>query len=363
MTRRRPGFVALALLLGALAALGAAELALRAREGARPSAAVLVPSALPGLVFENRPGIKVELDFVVLKGTSSFEVRRGFYGINALGFRDYKYGREALARPDLVFCLGDSTTFGLGVDFESTYPKQLETMLRKERGRSAFVVNAGVPGYELHQYRANLSRLLGMSKPRAVVVGIFMNDNVPPTPLAGFWFKLKQVSVLAAKWEWWRMSLGRVFGPSESRFMAALRLSLDPESASAIARQISLFGESRFSALELLQTLNDTALWESQLEHLKAMAREAKAAGASTSVLVFPVRHQLLFGYRHPEPQRSILEFCRRHDIPAADLTPVFRREIARGRILYNNPGDGAHFNAYGHELAAREALKLLSRK
>ncbi|MCB9477455.1 MAG: SGNH/GDSL hydrolase family protein [Deltaproteobacteria bacterium] len=51
-----------------------------------------------------------------------------------------------------VLCLGDSSTFGLGLPVKDTYPFQLQHLLRK-RAVDAQVVNLGVPGYTVVQIR------------------------------------------------------------------------------------------------------------------------------------------------------------------------------------------------------------------
>jgi lysophospholipase L1-like esterase len=75
-----------------------------------------------------------------------------------------------------VLALGDSTTFGLGVNDEETWPAVLERMLREKTGRDVQVLNAGVPGYSAFQGLRYL-REQGLSVHPDLVVATFgFND-------------------------------------------------------------------------------------------------------------------------------------------------------------------------------------------
>jgi hypothetical protein len=53
-------------------------------------------------------------------------------------------------------------------------------------------------------------------------------------------------------------------------------------------------------------------------------------------------------------------EFCAKEKIPFLDLTPALEQSAAAGRGVYFS--DDAHWNAVGHEIAAQELAKFLSR-
>ena len=68
---------------------------------------------------------------------------------NSRGHRD----REVRRRQDAlrILVLGDSVTFGFGVEGAETFAKRLESILRGSLGRPVDVINAGVWGYNLIQ--------------------------------------------------------------------------------------------------------------------------------------------------------------------------------------------------------------------
>ena len=54
-------------------------------------------------------------------------------------------------------------------------------------------------------------------------------------------------------------------------------------------------------------------------------------------------------------------DFCSIARIPFLDLTPALEQEAAAGRAVYF--ADDAHWNAAGHEIAARELAKFLAQE
>jgi hypothetical protein len=66
------------------------------------------------------------------------------YQINSQGIRASEdWILENETNPNIIFAIGDSFTFGLGVNEGFAYPQVLDNLL----GNSASVVNLGVPGF------------------------------------------------------------------------------------------------------------------------------------------------------------------------------------------------------------------------
>jgi lysophospholipase L1-like esterase len=82
----------------------------------------------------------------------------------------------------VVLCVGDSHTFGVGVEPQQAYPVQVEQVLRRH-GVRARVINAGAPGRNSGQLREVLPPMLAHYRPRIVIVWIGANDQwVPLVP-------------------------------------------------------------------------------------------------------------------------------------------------------------------------------------
>lgn len=77
-----------------------------------------------------------------------------------------------------IFCLGDSFTYGLGVETAYTYPKQLETLLNNSKLSKRFkVFNLAVPGSNSSQHLKYLDGILKKYKrPDLIIVLTGAND-------------------------------------------------------------------------------------------------------------------------------------------------------------------------------------------
>lgn len=149
------------------------------KEGEKPSikdaaGRISQGSKNPRIVHELIPGAESLFD--------GFHVRLPLthIRINSHGFRDLE---RPVERPPEVFriaVLGDSFTFGIGVEIEDTFPKVIERMLAKEASpdRRYEVLNMGVFGFntadEVEYY---LDRGEAFS-PNVVVVQFLNNDVV-----------------------------------------------------------------------------------------------------------------------------------------------------------------------------------------
>lgn len=77
--------------------------------------------------------------------------------------------RDENVEPGALLCLGDSTTFGWGVEEEEAWPARLAARLGSP------VTNAGVPGYTTHQGRQRLAAALA-TQPGRVILGFLVRD-------------------------------------------------------------------------------------------------------------------------------------------------------------------------------------------
>ena len=95
---------------------------------------------------------------------------------NAWGFRDHEITPK---RKDVyrIITLGDSFTYGWGVDLEHTWPKVLEATLR-EAGRAVEVLNLGAPGASPRGYAEIATRALSVLEPDLVLVAVLQNDDL-----------------------------------------------------------------------------------------------------------------------------------------------------------------------------------------
>lgn len=115
------------------------------------------------------------------------------YATNAQGLRDRDFDAYPAEGVMRILAVGDSWTFGLGVDLPATWPKQLEYVLR-ERGIAAEVINTGVSGYSTLTYAKVLKKFHAVYHPQAVIVMTCANDPGGDLSVAeqDFTFAVKQ---------------------------------------------------------------------------------------------------------------------------------------------------------------------------
>lgn len=108
-----------------------------------------------------------------------FTLRPGYadgrYRINGDGFRGPEHPADLPART-VILAMGESTTFGWGVDDVETYPVFLNRLLARRIPGSVWTVNAGIPSYSSSQVRLYLDALLPELEPDLVLVNEIWND-------------------------------------------------------------------------------------------------------------------------------------------------------------------------------------------
>jgi len=123
--------------------------------------------------FELKPNFTQKFDGAVIKLSEITTIKT-----NNDGFRDNK-DYEINKSPDIVriIFLGDSYTFGWGVNIEDSWPKVVERLLNENSDNKTYeVFNLGVPGYNTAQ-EVTLYKNKGLKyDPDMVLIHVFSND-------------------------------------------------------------------------------------------------------------------------------------------------------------------------------------------
>lgn len=96
---------------------------------------------------------------------------------NSQGLRSREILPERSTSARRVLCIGDSTTFGFGVDFADAWPNRLQELLDGEESGAFEVLNAGVPGHTSYQGRQRLEALLEKWHPQLTIITFGNNDG------------------------------------------------------------------------------------------------------------------------------------------------------------------------------------------
>ena len=121
-------------------------------------------------------------DWELVPGASGAGALGEYYFINDDGYRGEQRSLKKQPGVKRVIALGDSFTYGMGVNLEDTYPKQLEAILNRN-GKHYEVLNFGVIGYNMWQYNETLTRKALSYQPEVIILGLFQDDLQRPRPV------------------------------------------------------------------------------------------------------------------------------------------------------------------------------------
>jgi len=119
-----------------------------------------------------------------------------------------------------ILCIGDSTTFGWGVEGPECFTSILEKLLNESAGTNTHwqVINAGVPGYSSYQMRLAATELISRWQPEVVIVCAGNNDSWPAA----------QSDRAIGESQRWMIRFQNIM--SYSRFAIWLREAVNPQS-------------------------------------------------------------------------------------------------------------------------------------
>ena len=240
--------------------------------------------------------------------------------INSDGLRDDEYSIERNDKYRIAV-LGDSLTFGWGVEKEDTYEALLETMLSETRPTE--MINFGHGNYNTVQ-QVNLLREKGLKyNPDKIVLFFFIND-AEVTPVRSKWTSVARLRSVTFLWSRVRGLLTRSEGGTTF--------------------------ESFYSNLYNDDQPGFIALKDAFLE-LQGIAEER---GIELRVIMIPELHDLV-NYPFGPEYSKVYSFLTENGIPVIDITADFAGyEDAVG--LWVAPDD-AHPNALAHKMIAEYSV------
>jgi hypothetical protein len=97
--------------------------------------------------------------------------------INKFGFRGPELDLHTANKPLKVMLLGDSFTFGWGLEYDSSWGALVENSLRAQ-GLDIRVYNLGKPGADPADYEDIARRAIPVLKPQLVIVNILQSDDL-----------------------------------------------------------------------------------------------------------------------------------------------------------------------------------------
>jgi hypothetical protein len=242
-----------AVLISTFFAVMGAEIALRIANPWGIELFSLLPYHMQGMVDHPQLGYVHPRSITYRLGESSVT-------LNSHGHRD---DEMPIAKPSgerRILVLGDSVTFGWGVDQGQDFPARLESLLREQLGGAWQVINAGVNGYNSEQ-EATFFLTEGLRFHPDIVLLIYVANDVDPV-----------IEPNAVTWQrnpTWPSSLPELFDrvQSHSRLYQTTKLFQRMEELSPPPRG----GPGR--------SITDHPGWPASLEALKSIAATCKQRG------------------------------------------------------------------------------------
>jgi lysophospholipase L1-like esterase len=332
-------------LLAAIGLLLLGELGVRAvdaLEGGTGSLYDEIVAAGPGARFKMRPG-----------GAVTMPERYGDirYRFNRDGYRD----NEPRPGSRRIVLLGDSVSFGLGVDQDEIYPAHLKRRLNADGQRRPWdVINLAIFAYNTADELEALEADGLKHRPELVILQFYMNDfsipaaggSAPPPPsllnrLAALKNRVVYESALYRRL--YQAGTGLSFLLFHDLRRNRFSSSLNDD-------------EPRSKAAYLAATPDDGAV--AAFRAIREIDRLARANGARLLVLLSPDEVQL-FTPRFDGINRRFGAFCRRVGIDLVDPLPALRASPDRARLF----NDGVHYSREGHAWIARLLSDELARR
>jgi lysophospholipase L1-like esterase len=310
--------------------------------------------------------------------------------INSLGYRgqDFTVEKTGAAR---VLVIGDSFTFGWGVNDEDTYPARLQRLLAEQaNGKRIEIINAGFAAcYSPDTYYLYLKTEGLALQPDLIVVGLFVGNDLDSRfafenewveqDADGLPTRIRNVDSqvvdhylvprhIPLRYRMPLLSRSHVFqGLFDIWWELAPKIKSWVPGGVAATVYAQSPGDEDVPYIYRLQYAERTkGVFKRVQGVLAAMHRLAAGSGIPIYFMVIPEGAQLApDAYRGlpadmERPQKELARFFESEGVKYLDLLPALR-EKADGRALYF-AHDG-HWNALGNELAAEQLSGFLSKE
>ncbi len=267
--------------------------------------------------------------------------------INSLGFRGREFAAKKPAGVRRVVCVGDSFTFGTGVEDGESWPAQLGAYFDAKLGAGKVEVwNCAVEGYDTAQEIGALEARWLALEPDAVLIGYYANDaatgEVEPRKLNAF---TKRVALWC--------------GDAPPEWMRSLRSKswLAELLAQRVVRSLLW---SRPSELQNACYEDGLPGWEMVKRELLRGRELCRTHRADFAVVLYPtLQHEGEHLATH-DAYAKLKSFCSSNAIACLDLEPVLEKLRVEDLWVYEldtHPGAKLHAiaaNVIGKWLSAR---------
>ncbi len=255
--------------------------------------------------------------------------------VNSFGLRDSEknYSKNVELR---ILGLGDSVTFGSGVNNNETYLYILQKYLEEEK-LSAETINAGVSGYELSQ-EYNFYKKEGYKYHADIVtLGIVLNDINEPN-----------ISLI-------KMNM-KVFGYHDRPQDKVSTKIIKNICQSCVFFYSLINNYNQIYFREIYSKWSEKKAYNLFKSRIIELNNNLTEENKKLVLIVFPYTQQFANGYNLGKyPQEKIKDIADEENITLIDLLPYLDVEDYEKYYLY---GDNLHLNEEGNKLVAQVISK-----
>lgn len=257
-----------------------------------------------------------------------------------------------------ILCLGDSFTFGVGVDDDETYPKALEALLKK-KSKNYFVINGGGTAFAGDHYHFLLKKGFAL-KPDLLICQVYIGNDFydadkllhekrslyKDMPLRGFGLALERWRTVDFIWK----RLVQIRYIDELLFRLDLRYGIK-----GLFLKRSPILEKRLAGIEFA--------------YLKRISELCARYGIEMLIVVIPAKEQVYGKYSitkwpncdYKKPNKAIKNFCRRNDIYCIDFLDIYEMMSPLETADFYYKRD-QHWTSKGHRHAAEVLSGVIAR-
>lgn len=289
------------------------------------------------------------------KETNDYKEYHIDVNISSQGLRDYTHDfSKNIYR---ILALGDSYTFGEGVELKDTYLSVLENLLKKRYGQDNIeIIKAGLPGYGTKQEVLFLKKTISDFKPNMVILGFLPKETSrleePYTYYQGYIVSSKKISHLY-------LIAGKLYSSrAKNRFFGKLdalikHCYLSPQFIQSRIKYIRKKIKEKKNVKEKICMIDDLNKKYSLTFSLLKEYKDVCLAHNAQPVIV------LIEGNLRED--EFIIKFAEDMGIPTLSLYPFFQK-YSQDNIPYHFKYD-LHWNNTGHRICAHALYEFLVSK
>lgn len=302
-----------------------------------------------GLIAHTAQGLRMRQGVSVIVQNYPLNGREILIRTNSLGLRGPDLAPRDKGRKRVLF-LGDSITFGEGVNEEETFVQQTERLYP-----GLFeTVNGAFSGYGTKDELSLLRDIGAATQADTAVLVLYLNDAISSP---------KYVRKELPFWLAWSQS-ARLISDCISSLVAIYLQPLQTDISQETVNTWFREAQARTQHPLVIGSLSDWGIawsdgvWSYIYQLIKQFKEQASQLHMKPLIVMTPVRAQVEGILNDTYPQERLKELAADLNLPTLDLLPSLQREHIESKhdLFY----DQCHYTPLGHEVVAKELAEFL---